>query len=284
MSAPVQHSWWSDIPAHINPYILEVGSFRIGWYGMMYVLAFVTVYLLSRYRIKNEGAHYSAQIVEDYIFWAAVGLVLGARIGYVFFYNFRYYSSHPIEAFLPFEFVGGGFRYTGIAGMSYHGGLIGVIVASMLYFRRHKIVFWDFADFISPSIPLGYTFGRLGNFINGELYGRTTTMPWGMYFPFDPGHELRHPSQLYEAFFEGIVLFAILWGARRIRPFSGFHLAAYLAGYGFIRFILEFFREPDTHIGFVLGSFSMGQVLCLIMMLAGLGIALFRRGDRRAVQ
>jgi phosphatidylglycerol:prolipoprotein diacylglycerol transferase len=150
--------------------------------------------------------------------------------------------------------------------MSYHGGIIGVIIMSVLFCRKRKFDFWKFADLISPAIPLGYTFGRIGNFINGELFGRVTAVPWGMYFPLDPTQSLRHPSQLYEAFFEGIFLFAVLWALREKKLFDGALLGFYIFGYGFIRFMIEFFREPD----YMVGPISIGQFLCLLMMLGGI--------------
>ena len=153
--------------------------------------------------------------------------------------------------------------------MSYHGGLIGVIFAGWLYVRKNRLNPWDFIDLLSPAAPLGYTFGRLGNFINGELYGRVTTSPIGMYFPLDDTHKLRHASQLYEAFFEGIFLFAVLWSVRKLKLPKGAMIALYLIGYGLVRFFIEFFREPDEHLGFVVFSFSMGQLLCASMIVAG---------------
>jgi phosphatidylglycerol:prolipoprotein diacylglycerol transferase len=161
--------------------------------------------------------------------------------------------------------------------MSFHGGAVAILIAGIIFCRRRNVDFWRFADLICPSIPLGYTFGRIGNFINGELYGRATTVSWGMVFPNDPLHLLRHPSQLYEAFFEGIVLFTILWLIRKRSPFDGALFAFYLIGYGAIRFFIEFFREPDAQLGFVLGPFSMGQILCFAMIVAGAMIYAVRR-------
>jgi phosphatidylglycerol:prolipoprotein diacylglycerol transferase len=268
--------WWSGIPENIDPYIIEVGSFRVGYYGLMYIVAFATVYMLALYRSKADGYGYSKEFIQNYIFWAVLGLVIGARLGYVLFYNPGYYLSNPLEIFLPFE-LKGGFRYTGIAGMSYHGGGVGVFVASVLFLRRNRADIWRFADFLAPTVPLGYMFGRIGNFINGELYGRVTTVPWGMYFPMDPERRLRHPSQLYEAITEGVLLFVVLWLLRRKSPFDGFLIAMYLIGYGFVRFVVEFFREPDAHLGFVLGPFSMGQVLCAVMAAIGVAVIVIRR-------
>jgi phosphatidylglycerol:prolipoprotein diacylglycerol transferase len=168
--------------------------------------------------------------------------------------------------------------FSGIAGMSYHGGLLGALLCGGLYLRRGPIGFLDGVDLLAPGVPLGYTFGRLGNFINGELYGRITTASIGMSFPAAPGPELRHPSQLYEAFFEGVVLFLLLWSLRK-RPLPrGAMLAFYLIGYGTVRFFIEFFRQPDSHLGYVWYRFTMGQILCLLMVLAGLSLyRVFRR-------
>ncbi len=269
-------NFWQHIPEHINPTIINLGQFQIRYYGLMYVVAFTIVYLLSAYRIKSEHLDFSKDVVQDCFVWIILGLMIGARIGYVLFYNFGYYFSNPLEIFLPFTFSGG-FHFTGLAGMSYHGGLIGIVIAAAIFCIRNKIDFWRLADLLIPAIPLGYTFGRIGNFINGELYGRVTTKSWGMYFPLDADHQLRHPSQLYEAFFEGIVLFLLLWSIRRKSTFKGFFLSAYLIGYGTVRFFIEFTREPDQQLGFVAGFLTMGQILCIIMILAGLGIFYIKR-------
>jgi phosphatidylglycerol:prolipoprotein diacylglycerol transferase len=201
--------------------------------------------------------------------WAILGVLLGGRIGYVIFYNLGYYLQHPLEAILPFTFSNG-IQFTGISGMSYHGGVIGVLLAFVYVSKQYEISFFNLTDMVVPAIPLGYTFGRLGNFINGELYGRVTEVPWGMYFPAAPSHQLRHPSQLYEAFFEGIFLFAILWAMRKKSPFPGFLPGLYLIGYGVVRFFIEFYRMPDEHLGTVLGILTMGQILCLGMIIGGL--------------
>jgi phosphatidylglycerol:prolipoprotein diacylglycerol transferase len=259
---------WQHLPEHIKPYVFEIGSFQLRYYGLMYIVAFTIVYLLSLYRLKNEPYKYSKESVENYFMWAILGLMIGARFGYVLFYNLSYYASNPLEIILPFSFSGG-IHFTGLAGMSYHGGLIGVITATALFCRKYNVNFWEFVDFLIPSIPLGYTFGRIGNFINGELYGRATTKAWGMYFPHDMTNQLRHPSQLYEAFFEGIFLFIILWNIRKKRPFDGFHLSLYLIGYGLARLLIELVREPDSHLGFYFSFVTMGQMLSLSMILAG---------------
>jgi phosphatidylglycerol:prolipoprotein diacylglycerol transferase len=261
-------SAWQQLPAQISPTIFSFGSFQLRYYSLMYIVAFAVVYFLTLYRIKNENYEYTAKTVQDYLVWAMLGVIIGGRFGYALFYNFGYYFHHPLEIILPFNFSNG-IKFVGISGMSYHGGLIGIVIVSILFCRKHKIKLWNFVDLICPAIPLGYTFGRIGNFINGELYGRVTTVPWGMYFPLDSTRSLRHPSQLYEALFEGIILFILLWLIRKKKMFDGFLIGIYICGYGFARFFIEFFREPDYQLGFVLDFMSMGQVLCLLMMMVG---------------
>jgi phosphatidylglycerol---prolipoprotein diacylglyceryl transferase len=263
---------WQQLPSHISPALFSIGSFQLRYYSLMYLIGFIIVYFISIYRIKNENYEYTAEILQDYLVWGMFGMIIGARLGEVLIYNFSYFARHPLEIFLPFTFSNG-VRFTGISGMSYHGGVIGVLLVSIWFFRKKKIDFWKFADLIVPSIPLGYTFGRIGNFINGELWGRITTMPWGMYFPLDPTQSLRHPSQLYESFFEGIVLFIILWLIRKKKCGDGSLLGLYIFGYGFARFMIEFFREPD----FMVGPISIGQVLCALMMVIGVIIIAWRR-------
>ena len=272
----VSASWWQNLPSNIDPYVFEIGSFRVGWYGMMYVIGYFVVYFLAAYRTRKEGLPYSKDFIQDFLVWTAFGLLIGARLGYAVIYNPGYYIRHPLEIILPFS-LNGGLHFTGISGMSFHGGGVGVFVASFWYLRRNRIRFVDFADFIVPCIPLGYTFGRIGNFINGELYGRVTTSPWGMYFPSDPSGSLRHPSQLYEAFLEGVVLFALLWALRRKEAFRGLMFPIYLGGYAVARFIVEFFRQPDSHLGFIAGNLSMGQLLSIGMLLIAIGAGIYLR-------
>lgn len=267
---------WQNLPSQISPILFSIGSFQLRYYSLMYIIAFTVVYFLVCYRIKHEEYGYSAETIQDYMVWAMLGVIIGGRLGYVLFYNFGYYFQHPLEIILPFDFSHG-IKFTGLSGMSYHGGAIGVAAVSIYFCIKHKINFWRFADLFAPAVPLGYTFGRIGNFINGELFGRVTTVPWGMYFPLDPEQQLRHPSQLYEAFFEGIVLFVLLWSIRKKSRFDGFLLGVYVCGYAFVRFIIEFFREPDYQLGFILGFLSMGQVLCLLMFSGGLAIVLWRK-------
>jgi phosphatidylglycerol:prolipoprotein diacylglycerol transferase len=267
---------WQQLPSHISPALFSIGSFQLRYYSLMYLVAFAIVYFLTLYRVKNENYEYTGETVQDYLVWAMLGLICGGRFGYALFYNFNYYFQHPLEIILPFDFSNG-FKFVGLSGMSYHGGLIGILIVTLLFCRKYKINFWHFVDLFTPAIPLGYTFGRIGNFMNGELYGRATAMPWGMYFPLDLTHSLRHPSQLYEAVFEGLFLFTLLWLIRKKKFFDGFLIGFYICGYGFVRFFIEFFREPDYQLGFVLSFMSMGQVLCALMMMAGITILIWRK-------
>lgn len=270
---------WQHLPFHIDPALFSIGSFQLRYYSLMYIVAYLVVYGVSVYRIKTENYEYTWETLQDYLVWAMLGMILGARLGEVFIYNFAYFVHHPLEIFLPFSFSNG-IKFTGLSGMSYHGGVIGVVVASVLFLRKRKIDFWKFADLIVPSIPLGYTFGRIGNFTNGELWGRITTVPWGMYFPLDQTQSLRHPSQLYEAFFEGIILFVFLWLMRKKNYGYGFLLGLYIFGYGLARFLCEFFREPD----FMVGPISIGQALCAVMMAIGLMIFFWRKNASIAMK
>ena len=273
--------WWQHLPERMNPVIVQIGSFRLQYYGLMYLVAFGITYALASHRIRREPRWgLSQEHLQGILTSMIIGLILGARLGYVIFYNLNYYAEHPLEIVLPFGF-NGGFHFTGISGMSYHGGLTGAIVGAWWYIRKYHLGFKDMADLLIPCIPLGYTFGRIGNFINGELWGRITSVPWGMYFP-SGGAVLRHPSQLYEAFGEGILLFSLLWPLRNKIRIPGAMLALYLIGYGSVRFIVEYFREPDEQfrqadqqLGYVFLNFSMGQVLCAAMIAAGILLYLF---------
>jgi phosphatidylglycerol:prolipoprotein diacylglycerol transferase len=272
---------WQHLPHHISPTLISIGSFQIRYYGLMYLVAFYITYRLVMYRINDEHYPYSSESIQDLFVWLIVGLLAGARLGYVFFYNFDYYSVHPLEIIIPFDFSHG-VTYVGISGMSYHGGALGVVAASVIFCRRRQINFWNLADLFAAAVPLGYTFGRIGNFINGELYGRITEVPWGMYFPMDSSGRLRHPSQLYEAFFEGIVLFLLLWSVRKKSRVDGFLLALYLMGYGIVRFLIEFARQPDMQLGFITLGLTMGQLLCLLMIAAGAVLMVLRRRSSAA--
>lgn len=267
--------WWQTLPFRMEPVFFSVGPMAVHWYSLMYVAAFATVYGLVRYRINTEHIDLSIETLHDFFFWTAVGVLAGGRLGYVLFYDLSYFLAHPQRIFLPFDFTDG-IRFTGISGMSFHGGMLGVIAAFYLFCRSRDMDIWALSDLICPAIPMGYFFGRLGNFINGELYGRATDGPWGMVFPTDPSPTLRHPSQLYEAFFEGIVLFLILWTLRRIPGLRHLMFALFLLGYGVCRFFIEFVRQPDAHLNFVWQGLTMGQVLCAAMMVSGVILLIFQ--------
>jgi phosphatidylglycerol:prolipoprotein diacylglycerol transferase len=264
--------WWQHLPSKMDPTIFTIGNFPIRWYGMMYIVAFTIAYLLAKYRLKGEKLPYTTEFLSNAVTWAILGLLLGARVGYILFYNFEWFLSNPLSIIMPFAKVNGSWQFTGISGMSYHGGVIGIAIAWIIFSHKEKVSLFKLTDLTIPGIPLAFTFGRIGNFINGELYGRITNADIGMYFPAARDGLLRHPSQLYEAFFEGIVLFAILWPIRKIKVFPGFISGLYIFSYGIFRFFIEYFREPDEHLGFVFLNFSMGQILCFVMMISAIVI------------
>jgi phosphatidylglycerol:prolipoprotein diacylglycerol transferase len=254
----------------IDPEIVAVGPLRIRWYGLMYVLGFLAAYALIPRQPKARRIGLSREVVPDLIFFLAVGLVAGARLGYLLFYqahNWTFYLEHPLEIIATWH-----------GGMSFHGGLVGAVLAGWIFCRRRGLPFWAVADCVVVTAPVGLGLGRIGNFINGELFGRPTQVPWAMVFP-GGGAVPRHPSQLYEALFEGLVLFVILWLLSRKDRWDGFLVAAFLFFYGLFRFILEYFREPDPQLGFVLATLTMGQLLCLGMMAIAAG--LYAYGTRR---
>lgn len=276
---------WEFLQWHLNPVALQIGPLAIHWYGLMYAVAFVVSYALVAHRLKTERWEFVRRQIDDALTWMVLGILIGGRLGYVVFYGRDYFSQHLLEIILPFS-LEGGFHFTGLSGMSFHGGFAGFALAVFLYCRKAKLSMTRFADLIAPAIPLGYAFGRLGNFINGELWGRITQVPWAIRFPLDPAGEslpdrlppLRHPSQLYEAVGEGVFLWLVMWSLRKSRFAQGRMTALYLVGYGAVRFLIEFTREPDVQIGFVLGPLSMGQILCATMILTGIVLMLIPRG------
>lgn len=277
------NSWmeiWRHLPEKISPIFFKLGMVELRWYGLCYFLAILTSFLLISWRIRRKETALRQSQLEDYYFWVIFGVVIGARLGYVFFYQWAYYAEHPSEIFLPFRWENG-FHFTGISGLSFHGGWIGSIMATWLFCRRNQIRFWDQLDLIVPSVPAGYMFGRLGNFLNGELWGRTTDSAIGMIFPQDLLQAVRHPSQLYEMLGEGLLLFLILWPLRNKKFFPGWLFCAYAFGYGIIRFCIEYFREPDAQLGLLNAGLSMGQWLCLSMVVFSfvLGSFLFWNGQ-----
>ncbi len=253
---------------HINPEIIRIGPLAVRWYGMMYLLGFASSYILVRYQIRKKGLNLGRDFGESLYSYLILGLLLGARLGYIVFYNLAYYAKHPLEIFAVWQ-----------GGMSFHGGLIGSILAGYLFCRKLRLDFWQVSDLVIVTAPIGLGLGRLGNFINGELYGRITDVPWAMVFPTG-GPFPRHPSQLYEFFLEGVVLFSVLWLLKDRGFRSGVLSAIFIMLYGLFRFIAEFFREPDIQLGFVLGMFTMGQVLSASMVLIGTGILFIRTRSR----
>lgn len=245
----------------IDPVIFRIGALQVHWYGLMYVIGFLGAWALATLRARKPNSGWTATQVSDLVFYSALGVILGGRIGYILFYKFSSFLEHPLIVFKIWE-----------GGMSFHGGLIGVAIALWLFCRQHQKGFAAVADFSAPLVPLGLAAGRIGNFINGELWGRITTAPWGMVFP-NAGPIPRHPSQLYEFLLEGVLLFIILWWySSRPRPplaVSGLFLLLY----GLFRVIVECFREPDAPFGFIaFGWLTMGQLLSLPMIIVGLAL------------
>lgn len=268
---------WQYFPEKINPIAFSIGPIQVSWYGIMYLVAFTVVYYLVRYRIRSEKSEIPLETVQEFFPWAILGLLLGARLGDVFIYDWTYFQNHLSQIFLPFD-IQNHWQYIGIYGMSYFGGLAGLVLAFLIFCRAKKIPLLGFSDLFAPAVPLAFVFGRLGNFINGELWGRITTKPWGMYFPMDITGQLRHPSQLYELFLEGILLFLFLWPLRKYKYPAGFLTSFYLMGYGVARFIAEFFRQPDNNWFFL--SLTIGQWFSMGIIVFGIYLII----KNRAVQ
>ena len=244
-----------------DPVALQLGPLAIHWYGLMYLAGFLTFLWLGRKRAAMlNNPQIDAKLLDDLLFYGVLGVILGGRLGYVFFYKASYYLAHPLEILAVWQ-----------GGMSFHGGFLGVLVAMAWFARKQNLRWLQLTDFIAPLVPPGLAFGRLGNFINGELWGRTTDLPWAMIFP-KVDDLPRHPSQLYEFALEGVLLFALLWlYARKPRP-VGRVSGLFLIGYGSFRFIVEFTREPDDFLGLLSLGMSMGQWLSLPMVLAGIAL------------
>ena len=250
---------------NIDPILVDLGPIKVSWYGLMYVFGFFASYLLVRYQMKRKDFDISKLEVEDLYFYLILGLMVGARLGYVLFYDLKMYLADPLEAFAIWH-----------GGMSFHGGLIGVLIVGILFSWKNRKSFWRIADLIIVTAPIGLGLGRIGNFINGELYGRVTQVPWGMIFP-KGGPLARHPSQLYESALEGGVLFLILWLVKDRKLLIGGLLAIFLTLYGAFRFFVEFFREPDAQLGLILGPLTMGQILSSFMILGGIVLYVYLR-------
>jgi len=311
-----------NFPSWLKPEIIPSLPFR--WYGLMYIFAFTTAFLLYRRQIKERNFPMTEEVLYSFFSWSILGLLLGARLFSTLIYETSdLYIRKPWLIFWPFQ----NGQFTGLMGMSYHGGAFCCCLTIFIFSKVKHLNFREIGDMIVASIPLGYTFGRLGNFINAELYGRVTTVPWGIVFPEETTRRFsineswvreaaektgavvrggmvnlpRHPSQIYEMIFEGIILWAIIWFFRNRKPFKGFLIGLYFAGYGLFRFFIEYFREPDAELGYriefvktslplayahPLLSFSTGQILCFIMIVFGitLWIICSRMSDREPVR
>lgn len=242
----------------IDPVLVEIGPLAIRWYSLAYIAGIVLGWRYARRLADRFPGSPSPADIDDFIVWLTLGIIIGGRLGYVIFYKFAYYIANPVEILQVWQ-----------GGMSFHGGLIGVVVAGVLFAKRRKISILRLADVTACAVPMGLFFGRLANFINGELYGRVSDVPWAMAFP-GGGPEPRHPSQLYQAALEGVVLFTLLLVvSRTARSGDGLLTGVFLTGYGCFRVVGELFRQPDAHIGFLLGGTTFGQLLSVPMIAVG---------------
>lgn len=246
----------------IDPVAIALGPLKIHWYGLMYLVGIGGAWLLASRRLERFDATWTKDKLSDLVFWVAMGVILGGRLGYVMFYDLPAYIAEPAKILRVWE-----------GGMSFHGGLIGVMLSTWWFGKRNGKSFFELMDFIAPLVPIGLGAGRIGNFINAELWGKATDVPWAMVFPTDPEQLARHPSQLYQFALEGVALFTILWFySRKPRPTMAVS-GMFAACYGVFRFIVEFVRVPDAQLGYLAwGWLTMGQVLCVPMILAGLGL------------
>lgn len=248
----------------IDPVAVSLGPFQVHWYGLMYVIGFVGAWWLGRRRVDRLGL--KPDDIGDMLFYGALGVVLGGRIGYALFYGLDRFFENPLWIVKLWD-----------GGMSFHGGLLGVLLAALLFARKHRLAFFQLTDFIAPLVPIGLGAGRIGNFINHELPGRVTDVPWALVFP-GMGEQGRHPSSLYQFFLEGVVLFTILWLVSLTPRRRGFISGLFLVCYGVFRFVSEFFRRPDPQLGFIAFDWlTMGQLLSLPMVLAGIGLIVWSR-------
>ena len=253
------------IHPNFDPIALHLGPFQIHWYGIMYLLGFTLAWFIALYRMKHLKLNWDRDQLADLIFYAAIGTILGGRIGYMLFYGLEDWLAHPLQVLKIWE-----------GGMSFHGGLIGVVIALYLFSKRYHKSFLEVTDFTAPLVPLGLATGRLGNFINGELWGKPTDVAWGMIFP-QIDNLPRHPSQIYELILEGIILFLIIFFYAQKRRTKGCNTALFLIFYGLFRFLIEFYREPDVQLGYLWDTLTMGQLLSLPMILIGITLYYYQR-------
>jgi len=259
---------------NIDPVAIALGPLKIHWYGLMYLVGIGGAWWLASRRLQRFDASWSKETLSDLVFWSAMGVIIGGRLGYVLFYDLAAYIDNPALVLRIWE-----------GGMSFHGGFIGVMLAVGLFGRKHNKSFFELMDFIAPLVPIGLGAGRIGNFINAELWGKATTVPWAMIFPTDPAQLARHPSQLYQFALEGMALFVILWlYSRKPRPTMAIS-GMFALCYGLFRFIVEFVRVPDQQLGYLAFDWlTMGQVLCIPMILGGIGLIIYAYKHQEATQ
>ncbi|MBF0272930.1 MAG: prolipoprotein diacylglyceryl transferase [Magnetococcales bacterium] len=249
----------------IDPVLIHIGPLAIRWYGLMYTLTFLLGWPLLKWQARRQSLGLSPEVLADLVMGILLGVILGGRFGYILFYHFSYYLANPLAVFRVWE-----------GGMSFHGGLLGVLLAGFLFARKHGLSFLVLGDLMAVVTPLGLLLGRIGNFINGELWGRPTDLPWGVLFP-GAGPEPRHPSQLYEAGLEGVMLLLLMLWLGRKRRSPGFLGGVFLTGYAVSRLLVEMVREPDAHLGLLAGGLTMGQWLTFPMLFIGLGLVIHSR-------
>ncbi len=253
----------------IDPFVFRVGGFGVRWYALAYIAGLLIGWGLMRRMARKASPWVTAEAVDDFLMWATLGVILGGRLGYVLFYKPLHYLQNPLEILQVWE-----------GGMAFHGGMLGVLIAIVLFARKRGVPLLHLGDLVCAVVPVGLFFGRIANFINGELFGREADpaeVPWAMVFPHG-GPIPRHPSQIYEALLEGLVLFIvvqIVWTRPRLRAHLGLVSGVFLIGYGLARFTVEFFRQPDAHLGFLYAGATMGQLLSLPMILAGVALCAF---------
>lgn len=247
----------------IDPIAVELGPLAIRWYALAYIVGLVGGWQYIKYLTQKFPGNVTHEQVDDFLFWATIGVVLGGRIGYVLFYNFDMFMANPIAIVQVWK-----------GGMSFHGGFLGVVVAGYLFCKKRGVPVAHFGDMIACGAPIGLFFGRIANFVNAELYGRVTDVPWGVVFP-NGGPHSRHPSQLYEALMEGLILFVVLFflsRSEKMRQAPGLFIGVFITGYGLARSVVETVRQPDSHIGFLSGGSTMGQWLSVPMIMVGVAI------------
>ncbi len=269
--------FWNHIYDQFDPIAFTVFSLPVHWYGMMYVLALLGALVAGKYYVQKENIDLKSVKLDDYFIWIEIGIILGARLGYILFYdpNTSYYLTHPWQMFNPFNQEG---EFVGIRGMSYFGAVIGWFLGSYFFYKRKKVNFGRLMDIVAVAVPVGYIFGRIGNFLNQELIGRVTDVPWGIYV----NGVLRHPSQLYEAVLEGLVVFIVIFLYRKYKRFEGELILLYGFMYGLMRFTAEFWREPDPQLGFICcGWLTMGQLFGGAMMLTAVVLWVYFNGKSK---